>query len=278
MNIDDNGRYVDLHVHSTYSDGTFTPKELVLEAQKKGLTYMALTDHDTVAGVSEIIECAKGTGVKIIPGMELSCEFTTKDLHILGLNIDYTNKTLLRKLADCQNARRNRNKKMAENMKKLGMEADIFLDGDISVTRANFAGYMVDKGYAASINEAFSKYLDPGKPVYEKVVRISPKEGIKLIKEAEGHPVLAHPYLYLLDEAGIRDLVCGLKDAGLEGLEVIYSLFDEKQVRFLMDLADELDLYITGGSDFHGANKPHISLGTGLGNLKVPETLIKNIL
>lgn len=273
-------KYIDLHVHSSYSDGTLSPKELVDLALKQNLSYMALTDHDTVDGIQEIIDYKNmaAPSLNIIPGVELSCAFDGPDLHILGLNIDYTKTSLKNKLKECLASRKGRNDKMIENMQRLGFditkEKILELYGDVSITRAHFARYLVDNGYVKDKNEAFERYLSPDGPVYVGREKFSHKEAIALIKAADGHPVLAHPLLYKCDDLRLNNLLDELKSYGLEGIEAIYSLNTAEDDIYLADLAKKYDLYITGGSDFHGSNKPDINLGVGRGNLRIPEHLV----
>jgi len=277
----------DLHVHSNYSDGTCSPKELADIAVNIGLKSFALTDHDTVDGIPELLEYTKqladkGIFLLVIPGVELSCAFDGPDLHILGLNIDYTSPVLIEKLKECLESRRNRNDKMIHNMQKLGF--DITKEkiyehyGDVSITRAHFARYLTDMGYVSDKNEAFEKYLGFDGPVYVKREKLTPKEAIELILAAGGHPVIAHPLLYKCDDTRLNELIYELKGYGLEGIEAVYSLNSPEDNIYLENLADKYGLFITGGSDFHGSNKPDISMGTGRGNLRIPETLLNSIL
>ncbi len=282
MRLDDNDRlWVDMHTHSTASDGTFSPRELVNYAEEKELYAIALTDHDTIDGIEEALEVAKNTSVKIIPGIELSAEYGTGDLHILGLNIDYQNKGFLKVVEMCRESRDERNRKMIEKIRQQGMPLteEIMEErfGIASVTRAHFARYMIDEGFVSSKEEAFQRYLNPGKCCYVARERITPKMAIELILDAGGYPVLAHPLLYKMGHDRLYSTVNYLKELGLQGLEGIYSLNTPSDDRKLADLAKNYGLYITGGSDFHGSNKPDIDLGVGKGNLRVPKNLLKNI-
>lgn len=274
-------RYVDLHVHSNASDGTFTPGELVNYAEEKGLYAFALTDHDTVDGIEAAMKAAKEKEVKVIPGIEISADFGTGDLHILGLNIDYKNAEFLEVVDKCRKARDERNLKMIEKVVEQGipLTKEIMDErfGLASITRAHFAKYLVDEGYVSSKDEAFARYLNPGKPCYVPRIRITPEDAIAIILKAGGHPVLAHPLLYKMGHDRLFSTVNYLKDLGLQGLEAIYSLNTPSDDAKLAKMAKDYNLFITGGSDFHGSIKPAIDLGVGKGNLKISKELLKNL-
>lgn len=275
-------KYIDLHVHSTVSDGTFTPTELVAEAKRCNLSAFALTDHDTIRGFEEAKKASEGSGIEVIPGVEISAAYKKKDIHILGLLIDPNYEPLKRSLDAALLERDQRNAKMAQNLAAGGLDIDIerltaaFSPGTV-LTRAHFAKFLLETKQIKSMNEAFEHYLNADGPYYVPREYISPENAIKLIKQAGGIPVLAHPLVYHLPEEELDALIARLKDAGLEGLEVFYSSntgFDEGIVR---RYANKYHLIMTGGSDFHGANKPHISMGNGKGNLKIPYSVLENL-
>ncbi len=275
-------KYIDLHVHSTVSDGTFTPTELVAEAKRCNLSAFALTDHDTIRGFEEAKKASEGSGIEVIPGVEISAAYKKKDIHILGLLIDPNYEPLKRSLDAALLERDQRNAKMAQNLAAGGLDIDIerltaaFSPGTV-LTRAHFAKFLLETKQIKSMNEAFEHYLNADGPYYVPREYISPENAIKLIKQAGGIPVLAHPLVYHLPEEELDALIARLKDAGLEGLEVFYSSntgFDEGIVR---RYANKYHLIMTGGSDFHGANKPHISMGSGKGNLKIPYSVLENL-
>lgn len=275
-------KYIDLHVHSTVSDGTFTPTELVAEAKRCNLSAFALTDHDTVRGFEEAKKASEGSGIEVIPGVEISAAYKKKDIHILGLLINPNYEPLKRSLDAALLERDQRNAKMAQNLAAGGLDIDIerltaaFSPGTV-LTRAHFAKFLLETKQIKSMNEAFEHYLNADGPYYVPREYISPENAIKLIKQAGGIPVLAHPLVYHLPEEELDTLIARLKDAGLEGLEVFYSSntgFDEGIVR---RYANKYHLIMTGGSDFHGANKPHISMGIGKGNLKIPYSVLENL-
>lgn len=271
--------YIDLHVHSSASDGTMSPTEVVHYAIEKGLYAFALTDHDTVDGLKEAYTAVAASNhrVKLIPGIEISSTYNDGDLHILGLGIDYKDTEFLKGITKCRNSRDIRNKKIIMKLNECGVpvtEETINLRyGDVSITRAHYARYLMDKGYVKSIKEAFDKYLKAGAPCYVPREYITPQAAIKLILDAGGQPVLAHPILYHLMQQELDSLVAQLKSLGLMGIEAIYSTYTNEQENFVKSLAKKHSLFITGGSDFHGTNKSDIDLMVGRGNLRVPKEI-----
>ena len=275
-------KYIDLHVHSMASDGTLTPTEVTEYAKEKGLYAFALTDHDTVDGIEEAVKAA-GDSIMMIPGIEISADYNGTDIHILGLNIDYGNEEFLDRINECKRLRTERNKKMIQKMNDLGfpITEEIVSErygSDSSITRAHFARYLLDEGFVRTKDEAFEKYLNKDGPCYVSRVQMKPEQAIEIILKAGGHPVLAHPLLYKLDKEGVIGLIGYLKSLGLEGIEAIYSRNTSEDDEFLAGIAKSFGLYVTGGSDFHGSNKPDIDLGVGTGNLAISKELLNNIL
>ncbi len=279
---------IDLHVHSTASDGSYTPSELVDYAIEKNLSAFALTDHDTCDGISEAINYSlklkseSKKSVKVIPGIELSAEYSGEDVHILGLNIRYEDKAFLTELQPFVDARNARNHLMVSKMNEHGINITEEMVnkrfGDAVITRAHYAILMIEMGYVSSKEEAFEKYLNKGCPFYIPRHKITPSEAVRLIKSAGGHPVMAHPVLYSFEDDVLDNLVCRLADEGLEGIEAVYSCNKPEDTVKYTNLAAKYNLYLTGGSDFHGTAKPGLELGTGYGDLAVPESFLKNIL
>ena len=264
---------VDLHVHSNASDGTLSPSALVKEAAKARLSAFALTDHDTVSGVEEAVNASASCGIEVIPGIEISTCYKDKEIHIVGLFLDYKDKSFTDALGSETKRRERRNFELIRRFNEYGFAVSAEEIGnmfpDSIITRAHFASYMVKKGYVKDNNEAFSKYLGQGMPLYVPKELKKPDESIGLIRSAGGVAVLAHPLLYRLTSGELRSLCAELKSLGLVGIETMYSTyrgFDELNVR---KLAHEFGLLESGGSDVHGANKPHISLGSGCGNLRI---------
>lgn len=287
---------VDLHVHSTRSDGTYTPTQLVDYAIEKGLSAFALTDHDTVDGLDEAIsyaaqlrqhsaaadEARTASPVpEVIPGIELSSEYQGQDVHIVGLYIDYHNASFLKYLRDFVASRDARNHKMCTLLQGAGMDISyeklLAAFPNSVITRAHYAKYMLEHGYVKSRAEAFERYIGDQCPYYVPREKVTPAQAVSLILNAGGIPVLAHPILYHMSDARLDTLVGELKEAGLMGIEALYSTYqpcDERQVR---SLAEKYGLLISGGSDFHGENKPGLDLGTGYGKLCVPDEVLEQL-
>lgn len=281
---------VDLHVHSNRSDGTFTPAQLVDYAMEKGLKAFALTDHDTVDGLDEAIHYAAGLRVsspvpenvpEVIPGIEFSAEYQGKDVHIVGLYIDYQEKAFREQLQAFVDSRITRNRKICGLLQKAGIPVtyeDLLAEfPDAVITRAHYARYMLNHGYIDTMAEAFERYIGDGCPCYIPREKITPAEAVKLIGEASGVSILAHPVLYHMTDAQLEQLTVRLKEAGLAGIEAIYSTYTPAEERHIRSLAAKYELLISGGSDFHGANKPGLDLGNGYGKLFVPSSVLDTI-
>lgn len=279
-------QYIDLHVHSDCSDGTFSPEELVQLALDNELVAFSLTDHDTVDGVGRALAAAENRPISVIPGVELSCEYVVspekkKEIHILGYNIDYTLPELREALVRVAEERDNRNRKMCENLHGAGFPIDYEAlterFGSTILTRAHFARFLLEQGAIPSIDAAFKKILAEDGPYFVPRRYLTPEEGISLIKKAGGKPVLAHPLLYKFSVTQLHDLITELKGYGLVGIEAMYSRNRGNDEAFVRKLARDFDLFITGGTDFHGANKPDLEIGRGEGNLRVPVILLENL-
>ncbi|MBI3995018.1 MAG: PHP domain-containing protein [Nitrospirae bacterium] len=275
-----NDRWIDLHTHSTASDGSLTPLELIRYAAEKNLRAMALTDHDCVDGLDEAVAEGERLGIEVIPSVELSADHSGGTMHILGFFVDRRNEGFCGRLRRLQEARRERNPKIIEKLQGQGLKITydevVSASGGGQVGRPHFAKVLVQKGYVSSMQEAFERYLKKGAPGYVEKFRFSPQEAISAIHEAGGVAVLAHPFtLYKDTTAAIDPLLAGLSGIGLDGIEVIYSTYSPDQARYYQELADKHHLLPSGGSDFHGAHKPGIDLGIGQGRLKVPFELLE---
>lgn len=273
--------FIDLHTHSACSDGTLTPTELVAYALKKGLQAIALTDHDTTEGIREAQEAARGTSLTVIPGIELSTSYLDRDIHILGLNIEPENAYFQELLLHFQEEREKRNQKMIRLLQKQGLSITyqelISCFPDSVLTRAHFARFLADTGQVHTLAEAFSRYLGDHAPCFVSREKVTPFEAVQMIHRGGGKAVLAHPLLYNLKPEQLEELTDRLTRCHLDGIEAIYSSnrgLDESTMR---RLARTHGLFITGGSDFHGSNKPNIDLGCGRGNLKIPAALLNFI-
>lgn len=286
---------VDLHVHSTKSDGTFTPSELVDYAREKNLRAFALTDHDTVDGLREAMEYAdelrkreavEETGSRypvpeVIPGIEFSTEYQGKDIHIVGLYINYECPAFKEHLQHFVDSRTLRNQKMCALLQEAGFDisyeklSETFPDAVI--TRAHYAQYLYQHGYISSLKEAFERYIGDRCPYFVPREKVTPSQTVKLILEADGVPILAHPVLYRMSDARLEALVASLKKDGLMGIEAIYSTYTASEENQICYLAQKYRLLVSGGSDFHGANKPGLDLGCGYGKLIVRNLVLNDI-
>lgn len=274
---------VDLHVHSNFSDGTCTPEEVVDLAVKKGLAAFALTDHDSVGGVeSALLACEqKQAPLQVIPGIEISSDYEGHDIHIVGLFVDYHNEELVEKTRLFVERRENRNAQMVKNFQDAGipitLEALTEGNPDMVITRAHFAKYLIAHQVAKDVKEAFAVYLGEDTPYFVPRAMMKSVDGIRLILQAGGIPILAHPMHYKLEEGVLRRMIQEFKDAGLVGMEVRYSNHSPEDDVFTMQLAKEYELLPSGGSDFHGSNKPAIDIGSGRGNLEVPYEYLERL-
>lgn len=276
-------RAVDLHTHSNMSDGSLSPVELMQYAHDKGLAAIALTDHDTVKGVPQALEFVSENfeDMEVIPGVELSTNYQGKEVHVVGLMIDYTDKAFNEKLDAFVYSRDTRNARMCERLTEYGFPIKLSeLEEEFPkaiLTRAHFAKHMLEKGMVSSMKEAFDRYLGNGCPCYIERVKPTPNEAVELILGVGGIPVLAHPVLYNMSDAKLRELVESMKEAGLIGIEALYSSYAPADERYIKRLAREYGLQISGGSDFHGTNKPGLDLGNGYGHLFIPEEVLDKL-
>ena len=244
---------IDLHMHSTCSDGTFSPAGLVREVKAAGVTHMALTDHDTVAGLAEAREEAARQGVAFLGGLEISAELQPGTMHILGYGFDESSAHLQERLEHVRRARRERNPKIIAKLNALGfeirMEEVAAKAGGEVLGRPHFAQVLLDKGYVESTQEAFDKYLAKGKPAYMDKERLSPRESVSVIRAAGGVAVLAHPLqLKARNDEELEAIVKGLADAGLQGMECYYRNHTPEVTQKLLLLAKRFGLVATGGS------------------------------
>ena len=272
---------IDLHTHSTESDGTLTPQELMQLASDIGLSAIALTDHDTVGGLSKAKPVAESLGIELVPGIELSTDYNGTEVHMLGFYIDDTNPAFLKKLQEFIDSRNLRNEKMAFLLQKEGFSItleDLYREyPDSVITRAHFARYLVEHGYVKDRDTVFRKYLGDNCRCYVPREKITPFEAIDLIHLGGGLAFFAHPVLCHMNHDRLRFFVRDLKEAGLTGMEAVYSMNSPGDERNMKKLAQAFDLLISGGSDFHGENKPYIHLGTGKGNLRIPDSILDAI-
>lgn len=279
---------IDLHTHSTCSDGTLSPKELSEYASKKGLTAYALTDHDTTLGIEEAKFYAEKNNIELISGIEVSADYNKHEIHIIGLFIDYSNPALINKLKYIKENRTERNKKIITKLNDLNMKISyeeilavnhIEENSNKIIARPHFARVLVKKGYASSIKECFDKYLDEGKPAYIKREVLSAKETISLINQAGGIAILAHPFYYKMSRLELNKMLEELSSQknSLTGMECYYSTHTQQEVSYTLGLCSKYLLLPSGGSDFHGDNKPNLDLGTGYGSLKINYEILEKL-
>lgn len=289
---------VDLHVHSSRSDGTLSPRQLVDYAMEKGLKAFALTDHDTTEGLDEAVSYAQSLRERpccqdgslapkdacpdsvpeVIPGIEFSTEYEGQDIHVVGLYIDYKNEAFGQKLQAFVDSRILRNQKMCSLLQQAGIQISyekllLEFPGAV-ITRAHYARYLLSHGYVKSIKEAFERYVGDDCPYFVPREKVTPFQAVELILKADGIPILAHPGLYSMSDSRLEKLIKELKEAGLLGIEAIYSTYDGAMERKIRALASKYRLLISGGSDFHGANKPGLDLGCGYSSLYIPKTVL----
>lgn len=268
----------DLHTHSTFSDGTDTPTALVALAEERGLGAIALTDHNTVAGLPEFLEAAKGTSVRAIPGTEFSTDYRGTELHILGLFLkpeDFG--VITERLEDYHRRKEQSNRCLVEKLNAAGYAIDYDRIKNSTpegqVNRALIAAELTRLGYTESIQAAFKQLLSPKCGYYVPPTRPCPFETIRYIKSLGAVAVLAHPFLNL-NEADLREFLKEAVPCGLDAMETLYSTYDEETTAAAKQVADDFGLLHSGGSDYHGGNKPHIQMGIGQGNLAIPQGLM----
>lgn len=273
---------IDLHFHSTFSDGADTPEQLVARGAAAGLRAMALTDHDSLHGVPSFLAACRHAHLTGLSGVEISAEVPAGTLHILGLGFDPGHNELNEHLERVLDGRDWRNRQILKKLNEFGLalawDEVASLAGEDVVGRPHFAQAMVRRGYAASSQEAFDVYLAKGQPAYVDRFRLSPEDGIRLIRDAGGVAVVAHPFTWEPDFGALEGKLADLRQAGLGGVEAYYSEHSPEQTVAYLRFAKRLGLLVTGGSDYHGGTKENIALGTGFGNLHVPDDLLPPLL
>ncbi len=278
---------IDLHAHTTASDGSLSPTALVQKAHEIGLAALAVTDHDTVGGLAEAQAEAQRLGLDFLPGVELSVEDSSGRFHMLGYGFDPSFPELADKLVELRRSRALRNTQMAEKMAALGLPVTMddvrnaakkhAEDGEESevIARPHFAQALIAKGVVGSVQEAFDTYLASGKPLYQAKEVLTPADAIALLHRAGGVAVMAHPGLVPLSKPALTARVASLAgDAGMDGIEAYYSQHSPTDTQFFLDLAREHTLLVTGGSDFHGTPKPHVPLGVVFEGKAAPAELL----
>ena len=266
---------IDLHTHSTASDGTLSPAELVAHAAQSGITVLALTDHDTVAGVAEAEAAGKEHGVTIIPGIEISVAWEPGEFHLLGLGIDIQNDEIQKVIRFSQEQRRIRNEVMSGLFKSAGfpfeMRRLLQIAGNAVIGRPHFAQYLVELKKAKNIQDAFHKYLAKGRPFYVKKECVPIADAIAAVRAAKGVPVLAHPMSLYLSWSKLPAAIESFKHEGLMGLEAWHSSARQGECIRLEQLAQSLNLLVTAGSDFHGSIRKERKIGRTVHNLPIDD-------
>ncbi len=269
---------IDLHLHTTHSDGSFSTREVMTFAKQAGVTALAITDHDIVEGIAEATAIGAELGIEVVPGVEISSRLGESELHILGYFLNWTDPLLAQRLSSLRDSRHTRNPKIVQRLNELGIpityEEVRALAGTESVGRPHIARLLMEKKFVTSAKEAFDRYLANGRPAFVDRELPLPAQAVQWIREAGGVPVLAHPTWVRTSADGLRTLVRDLKVTGLGGIEVHYSTHTPSQTTEYLELAKQCDLVVTGGSDFHGVTKPDIEVGIGRGQLKVSEKLL----
>jgi predicted metal-dependent phosphoesterase TrpH len=273
----------DLHCHSTASDGTLSPYALVRQAKAVGVDVLALTDHDTVAGIAEFTTAARRAKIYAIPGVEIGTQFEPGTLHLLGYYIDPHNRELIEQLEEFRQKRRQRAQKMLDQLQKQGIELTLsdvrsMADDSESLGRPHFARALVKKGYASDLPDAFSRFLVPGRPGYCPREKLLPKAAIRLIEAAGGRPVLAHPkFVYPQAPNRLESLLRELCAMGLAGLEVYYPEHSASDEARFVKLAEKFDLITTGGSDYHGPDSRKYRLGFARDSQPLPVSVLHSL-
>jgi predicted metal-dependent phosphoesterase TrpH len=263
-------KYADLHIHTNFSDGTFTPQRVIQEASQKGLSCISITDHDTVSAIEPAKNEAKRFNIEVIPGVELSAERDGYEIHILGYFIDWQAEWFQKKLEQICDVRKRRALTIIEKLKKEGLDLDsdelLRKTAPGSVGRLHIARMLYDKGFVYSLQEAFNKYIGEGRPCYVKKFKLTPAEVIDMIARLKGLSVLAHPHIIGNDE-----LIGELAQLGLRGIEVYCPERNKAVIEHYQNLAKEHGLLITGGSDCHGMGKDRVLMG----EIMVPYSLVE---
>jgi len=274
--------YVDLHLHTTASDGVLSPSEIVRYAKAKGLQAIAITDHDTIEGCEEGLAEGERIGFEVIPGIEISAEHSTGSMHILGFFLDIHHPFLNERLEFLQKARAERNPKIVEKLNGLGIditfEEVLRASGGGQVGRPHFANVLLEKKYVRSFQEAFDRFLKKGALAYVDKLRFTSKEALHFINEAKGVAVLAHPNtLGMNGYSELEKLILQLIGEGLKGIEVYYPEHSATDTAQYKTLAERYDLLSTGGTDYHGMEKNQLDIGVGKGEMKLPYSIVENI-
>lgn len=270
---------IDLHTHSTESDGTLTPEEVVEFASSKGFVKLALTDHDTTSGLERFTTQAEKSGISAAPGIEISAEWKSGHCHLIGLNLSDRRESLETTLETIREGRILRNQEIMRKLNKLGIplqlgDVEKFAGGNV-IARPHIAMALYKGGYAESLTEAFERFLKKGACAYVERFRLQPESAVRLLKEAGARVVLAHPSQLNLQNSELKSFMEKLMDYGLDGMEVFTPYVDDNQIGSYLEIVRELGLKCSGGSDFHGENKPERHLGYYRPDVPVPKLALE---
>jgi predicted metal-dependent phosphoesterase TrpH len=274
--------YVDLHIHTTASDGVMSPSEIVRYAKAKGLQAIAITDHDTIEGLEEGLLEGERIDFEVIPGIEISAEHSPGSMHLLGFFLDIHHPLLNERLGYLQKARAERNPKIVDRLNRLGIELTyeevLKASGGGQVGRPHFAQVLLEKNYVRSFQEAFERFLKKGAPAYVDKFRFTAKEAIHFINEAKGVAVLAHPNtLNMNGYSELENLILRLTEEGLRGIEVYYPEHSVLEVAQYKTLTERYGLLMTGGTDYHGIEKNGLDIGVGRGDMRLPYSIVEGL-
>lgn len=274
--------YVDLHLHTTASDGVMSPAEIVRYAKAKKLQAIAVTDHDTIEGLEEALAEGKSIDFEVIPGIEISAEFSPGSMHLLGYFLDIHHPLLIERLKYLQDARAARNPKIVEKLNRLGVKVSyedvVKASGGGQVGRPHFAQVLLDKGYVRSIQEAFERFLRKGAPAYADKFRFRAGEAIHFIREANGVAVIAHPNtLGINSNSELETLILQLVKEGLKGIEIYYPEHSPPDIARYKFLAEKYGLVMTGGTDYHGIEGNELDIGVGRGDMRLPYSIVEDL-
>ncbi len=274
-------KLVDLHVHTSESDGTLSPAEVVEMAKELGLAAIAVCDHDTADGVAEALSAGEKLGVEIIPGIELSVDYRGYGIHILGYFIEPGSEALQELLDWVVWERERRNGEIVAAMDADGLNVSLQLMHEkfpeAIIGRPHFSAMLVERGLVESVSEGFEKYLSPGGKYYRKRQYIPMDMAFDVLRRSGGKAVFAHPLQYRFSHDELLELTALLREKGIVGMECVYPLYDSEQSEYLKAIAADFDLCITGGSDFHGTGKPDIAMGSGRGDMEVPYEVLEKL-
>jgi predicted metal-dependent phosphoesterase TrpH len=272
---------IDLHCHSTFSDGSDPPEALVLAAAAAGISALALTDHDSVDGIERFLAMQPQVTVRLIAGVEISCIFLGRSLHVLGLFVDHRDAALVKRLEGLRELRNRRNRGMVERLNALGVplriEQVLAFAHSCVVSRVHFAMALAATGLVSSPEEAFRRWIGDGGPAYVPREELQPEEAALWIREAGGVPLVAHPGRFAGRNFRWDDAMLDLRSQGMAGFEAWYSDYGPAEERYFLELAARTGMLPSGGSDYHGTHKPGLQLGSGRGTLRVPDSALENL-